>query len=102
MHVAIRNGRRNLAGDRPAAFITMISESVASLLSVCMMAIKSASGAMIMASSGMANPVTPRNTRIDCPCPVIRSMPRNACVIQMTPVSDTRTIRKDSNTLRTM
>src|ERR1700689_2127109 len=33
--VAKINGRNSRTGDRPAAFITMISESVASLFSVC-------------------------------------------------------------------
>ena len=80
----------------------MISESVASLLSVCITAISNAIGEMIIASSGMANPVTPRNTRIDCPCPVIRSMPRSACVIQMTPVSETTTNKNASNVARTI
>ena len=42
-----RNGRNSRHGDMPAAFITMISESLPSLLSTCATAIMSAIGAMI-------------------------------------------------------
>ena len=95
------NGRRNRHGDRPAAFITMTSESVDRRLSVCVTARSIASGAMISASTGIARPVMPMNTSTVCPCAVIRSIPRNACVTQITPVSDTSTIRNDSSVNRT-
>ncbi len=52
-------------GDIPAAFITMISESVESLLRTCVVAMKSATGAIIIMSKGSKRLVMPRNTMID-------------------------------------
>ncbi len=48
----------------PAAFITMISESVASLLSVWEIAIISAIGAMIINNDGITRLVMPRKVRM--------------------------------------
>ncbi len=62
--VAKMNGRNSRDGERPAAFITMISESVASLFSVCEIAIISAIGEMIRTSAGITRLVTPRKVRI--------------------------------------
>ena len=73
-------------GDMPAAFITMISESVLSLLSVWPTAITSAIGAITSTSIGMSRPVMPMNTRTVWPWLVIRSISRSACVSQMTAV----------------
>ena len=94
------NGRNSRIGERPAAFITMISESVASLLRVCEIAIISAIGEMISTSAGMTRLVTPRKVMMVWPWLVIRSMPRNACVIQITPVRLTRTSANDASVVR--
>src|SRR6202047_3459228 len=98
--VAKANGRNSRIGEKPAAFITMISESVASLFSVCEIAIIKAIGEMIRTSAGMTRLVTPRKVRIVCPWLVIRSIPRNACVIQITPVRLTRTSANDASVVR--
>ena len=98
--VAYRNGRNSRNGDRPAAFITMISESVASLFSVCEIEIISAIGAMIRTSAGITRLVMPRKVMMVWPWLVIRSMPRNACVIQITPVRLTRTSANDASVVR--
>ena len=86
----------------PAAFITMISESVPSLLSTWATAIISAIGAITSTSSGMMSPVMPTKTRIVCPWFVIRSMSRNACVIQMTSVRLMRITRNAPKVVRKM
>ena len=78
-----RNGRNSRHGDMPAAFITMISELVASLLSTWATAITSATGAITMTSRGMIRLVMPMNTRMVWPWLVIRSMSRNAWVTQI-------------------
>src|SRR6185437_10771976 len=96
------NGRNSRYGDRPAAFITMISESVASLVRVWEIAIISAIGAMISTSAGITRPVMPRKVRMVWPWLVIRSMPRNACVIQITPVRLIRTSANDASVVRKM
>jgi hypothetical protein len=62
--VANRKGRNSRRGDRPAAFITMISESVASLVRVWDTAIIRAIGAMIRTRTGIARLVTPRKVRM--------------------------------------
>src|SRR5690242_6504750 len=80
----------------------MISESVASLFSVCEIAIISATGAMIRTSAGITRLVSPRNVTMVWPWLVIRSMPRNACVIQITPVRLTRTSANDASVVRKM
>src|SRR6185437_2954472 len=98
--VASTNGRNRRNGEKPAAFITMISESVASLFSVCEIEIISAIGAMISTSAGMTRLVRPRKVRMVWPWLVIRSMPRNACVIQITPVRLTRTNANDASVVR--
>ncbi len=54
------NGRNSRNGEKPAAFITMISESVASLLRVWEIAIIRAIGEMISTSAGITRLVTPR------------------------------------------
>ena len=59
-----RNGRNSCHGGIPAAFITMSSESLPSLLSTWATAIISAIGAMIRTSSGMIRPVMPTKTKI--------------------------------------
>src|SRR4051795_5174622 len=100
--VAYRNGRNSRKGDSPAAFITMISESVASLLSVWEIAIIRAIGDMIRTSAGMTKQVTPRKVMIVWPWLVIRSMPRSAWVIQITPVRLTRTSANDASVVRKM
>ena len=69
----------------PAAFITMISESVASLLRMWATAITSATGAITMTSCGMIRPVMPMKTRMVWPWLVIRSMSRIAWVSQIAP-----------------
>ena len=89
-------------GEKPAAFITMISESVASLFSVCEIAIISAIGAMTSTSAGITRLVMPRKVMMVWPWLVIRSMPRNACVIQITPVRLTRTSANDASVVRKM
>ena len=61
--VTARNGRNSRHGGMPAAFITMISESVESLLSVCAIAITSAIGAMISTRFGMMRLVMPTKTK---------------------------------------
>ena len=78
----------------------MISESVASLFSVCEIAIISATGAMISTSAGITRLVRPRNVMMVWPWLVIRSMPRNACVIQITPVRLIRTSANDASVVR--
>src|ERR1700709_1867153 len=98
--VAKKNGRNSRNGEKPAAFITMISESVASLLRVWEIAIISAIGAMISTSAGMTRLVIPRMDRMVWPWLVIKSMPRNACVIQITPVRLTRTSANDASVVR--
>ena len=98
--VAKKNGRNSRNGEKPAAFITMISESVASLFSVCEIAIISAIGAMIRTSAGITRLVMPRKVMMVWPWLVIRSMPRNACVIQITPVRLTRTSANDASVVR--
>ena len=100
--VAKKNGRNSRNGEKPAAFITMISESVASLFSVCEIAIISAIGAMISTSAGITRLVMPRKVTMVWPWLVIRSMPRNACVIQITPVRLTRTSANDASVVRKM
>jgi hypothetical protein len=80
----------------------MISESVASLFSVCEIAIISAIGAMISTSAGMMRLVRPRKVTMVWPWLVIRSMPRSACVIQITPVRLTRTSANDASVVRKM
>ena len=80
----------------------MISESVASLFSVCEIAIISAIGAMISTSAGITRLVMPRKVMMVWPWLVIRSMPRNACVIQITPVRLTRTSANDASVVRKM
>ena len=87
-------------GDMPAAFITMISESVDSLLSTCTTAISSAIGAITRISSGMIRPVMPTNTRMVWPWLVIRSKSRNACVTQITAVRLTSTTMNAPNVVR--
>ena len=87
-------------GDMPAAFITMISESVASLLSVWPTATTSAIGAITRTSIGMIRLVMPMNTRMVWPWLVIRSMSRNACVSQMTAVRLSKTSRNAPNVVR--
>ena len=84
----------------PAAFITMISESVDSLLSMCATAINSAIGAITRTSNGMISPVMPTNTRMVWPWLVIRSMSRNAWVTQITAVRLTSTTRNAPNVVR--
>ena len=59
--------RNSTQGEIPAAFITMISESVDSLLSVCAAATNSAIGAITSTSNGMIRLVMPIKTRIDWP-----------------------------------
>src|SRR5437016_12375953 len=100
--VAKKNGRNSRNGEKPAAFITMISESVASLFSVCEIAIISAIGAMTSTSAGITRLVMPRKVMMVWPWLVIRSMPRNACVIQITPVRLTRTSANDASAVRKM
>src|SRR6267378_8151678 len=98
--VAKKNGRNSRYGEKPAAFITMISESVASLFSVWEIAIISAIGAMIKTSAGITRLVMPRKVLMVWPWLVIKSMPRNACVIQITPVRLTRTNANDASVVR--
>src|SRR6266850_2721632 len=98
--VAKKNGRNSRYGEKPAAFITMISESVASLFSVWEIAIISAIGAMIKTSAGITRLVMPRKVMMVWPWLVIRSIPRNACVIQITPVRLTRTSANDASVVR--
>src|SRR5262249_41627451 len=78
----------------------MIWESVASLFSVWEIEIISAIGEMTRISAGMTRPVMPRKVRIVWPWLVIRSMPRNAWVIQITPVRLTRTTANDASVVR--
>src|SRR6202000_2426264 len=98
--VAKRNGRKSRIGEKPAAFITMISESVASLFSVWEIEIISAIGEMIRTSAGITRLVMPRKVRMVWPWLVIRSMPRNACVIQITPVRLIKTTANDASVVR--
>ena len=59
--VAKKNGRNSWNGEKPAAFITMISELVANLFRVRRkIAIISAIGAMISTSAGITRLVMPR------------------------------------------
>ena len=92
--------RNSTHGDMPAAFITMISESVDSLLSTCATAISSAIGAITSTSSGMIRPVMPTKTRMVWPWLVIRSMSRSAWVTQITAVRLTSTSRNAPNVVR--
>ena len=62
--VTARNGRNSRHGGMPAAFMTMISESVASLFSMWATAITSAIGAMTRTRCGMIRLVMPTKTRI--------------------------------------
>ena len=84
----------------PAAFITMISQSVDSLLSTWATAINSAIGAITRTSSGMIRPVMPTKTRMVWPWLVIRSMSRSACVTQITAVRLTSTTTNAPNVVR--
>ena len=59
-----RNGRNTCQGAIPAAFITISSESLPSLVSTWATAIISAIGAMIITSIGMIRPVMPMKTRM--------------------------------------
>ena len=70
----------------PAEFITMISESVDSLLRMCAAAMTSAIGAITRTSSGMISPVRPMKTRMVWPWLVMMSMSRSAWVTQITAV----------------
>ena len=92
--------RNSSHGDMPAAFITMISESVDSLLSTCATAISSAIGAITSTSSGMISPVMPMKTRMVWPWLVMRSKSRSACVTQITAVRLTSTTRNAPNVVR--
>ncbi len=92
--------RNSTHGDMPAAFITMISESVDSLLSTCATAISSAIGAITSTSSGMISPVMPMKTRMVWPWLVTRSKSCSACVTQMTAVRLTSTTRNALNVVR--
>src|SRR3981081_3360818 len=98
--VAKKTVRNSRNGEKPAAFITMISESVASLLRVWEIAIISAIGEMISTSAGITRLVMPRKVTMVWPWLVIRSMPRKACVIQITPVRLTRTSANDASVVR--
>src|SRR5579872_3515737 len=80
--------------------MTMISESVASLLSVWEIAIINAIGEIIRTSAGMTRLVMPRKVRMVWPWLVIRSMPRSAWVIQITPVRLIRTTANDASVVR--
>ena len=84
----------------PAAFITMSSESVLSLLNTCAAAIISAIGAINKTSSGMMSPVMPMKTRTVCPWLVRRSTLRIACVIHMSMVTLTKTTMNAPNVVR--
>src|ERR1700752_653307 len=57
---------------------------------------------MISTRTGIARLVRPRKVRIVCPWLVMRSIARNACVIQITPVSVTSTTAKDISVVRRM
>ena len=92
--------RNSNHGDMPAEFMTMISQSVDSLLSTCATAISSAIGAITRISSGMISPVMPTNTRRFWPWLVMMSMSRSACVTQMTAVRLTSTMAKAANVVR--
>jgi hypothetical protein len=96
----VMKARNRTHGDMPAAFITMISESVDSLLSTCATAISSAIGAITSTSSGMIRPVMPMKTRMVWPWLVMRSKSCNACVTQITAVRLTSTTRKALNVVR--
>ena len=78
----------------------MISESVASLFRVCEIAIISAIGEMIKTSAGITRLVMPRKVTMVWRWLVIRSMSRNACVIQITPVRLTKTSTNDASVVR--
>ncbi len=91
------NELNSFHGDMPAAFITMSSESVASLLSTCAAAITSAIGAMMRMSWGITRDVMLMKTRTVWPWLVIRSMSRNAVASQITAV---RLIRISTNAPR--
>ncbi len=94
--------RNSSHGDMPAAFMTMISESVDSLLSACATAISSAIGAITRTSSGMIRPVMPTNTSIVWPWLVMMSTSRSAWVTQITAVRLTSTTRNALNVVRKM
>ena len=86
----------------PAAFMTISSESLLSLLSTCATAIISAIGAISRTSSGMISAVMPTKTRMVWPWLVIRSMLRNACVIHISSVTLTSTTRNAPSVVRKM
>ena len=65
-------------------------------------AIISAIGAMIRTSAGITRLVMPRKVTMVWPWLVIRSMPRSAWVIQITPVRLTRTSANDASVVRKM
>src|SRR5579885_579692 len=92
--------RKSTHGDMPAAFITMISLSVESLLRTWATAISSAIGAITSTRSGMIRAVMPMNTRMVCPWLVTRSKSCSACVTQMTAVRLTSTTRNAPNVVR--
>ena len=87
-------------GDMPDAFITTISESVFSRLSVWPTATTSAIGAMIASSMGISRPVIPMKTRTVWRWLVIRSISRSACVSQMTIVRLIATSRNAPKVVR--
>src|ERR1700730_16178085 len=97
---AATNGHNSRHGDMPAAFITMISESVLSLLRVWATAMTSAIGASIMTRSGMIRPVMLPKTNSVCRELVIRSKSRIACVNQITTVKLTSVIRNATMVVR--
>ena len=74
--VVVRNGRKMRHGDMPDAFITTISESVLSRLSVWPTATTSAIGAMMASSMGISRPVIPTKTSTVWRWLVIRSISR--------------------------
>src|ERR1700730_12463410 len=82
-----RNGRNKIQGGIPAAFITMSSESLPTLLSTWATAIISAIGAVSGTRGGMMSAVMPTHTKMLWPWFVIRSMSRSACVIHISAVT---------------
>src|SRR3954468_21688985 len=96
----VMKARNSTHGDMPAAFITMISLSVESLLSTCATAISSAIGAITSTSNGMIRAVMPMNTTMVWPWLVTRSKSCSACVTQITAVRLTSTTANAPNVVR--
>jgi hypothetical protein len=99
---AAMNARNKTQGDMPAAFMTMISESLDNLLSTCATAISNANRRNHKDQQGYDQAGDPDEDKDRLPLAVMMSMSRNACVTQITAVRLTSTIRNAPSVVRKM